>query len=254
METFFSFLAKRVDDCSSHLCMALKPGAQGQQGIEACCHFVRRVAPYTAAFRINAADWGDEDPRRREALSRVVAAIQEASARAGSLIPLIWELGRRKALSHEIETARETLSPLRAAALELASQAAWPALEPFLANQEKGALVRWRAEEDATAAQVVQQWGRRENIGLTLESCSLAELATLRRRWPQLWFLLPENALHRPEQLGALLQTGSRADGMGLLFDAPRAVFQSPHPAAVAAALRDEMIGALYHSRRARVL
>ncbi len=61
METFFSFLAKRVDDCSSLLCVGLDPhpsdlpAPTAQAARAFCLRIIKATAPYAAAFKPNAA-------------------------------------------------------------------------------------------------------------------------------------------------------------------------------------------------------
>ncbi len=61
METFFSFLEKRVDDCSSLLCVGLDPHSSelkeptAASALDFCLNLVKQTAPYAAAFKPNAA-------------------------------------------------------------------------------------------------------------------------------------------------------------------------------------------------------
>jgi len=61
METFFSFLEKRVDDCSSLLCVGLDPHIPdlkeptAASALDFCLDLVKQTAPYAAAFKPNAA-------------------------------------------------------------------------------------------------------------------------------------------------------------------------------------------------------
>ena len=65
METFFTFLEKRVDDCSSLLCVGLDPHVSElsmaaarptpASALDFCLNLVKQTAPYAAAFKPNAA-------------------------------------------------------------------------------------------------------------------------------------------------------------------------------------------------------
>ena len=61
METFFSFLEKRVDGCSSLLCVGLDPHIDdlpvptAASALDFCLTLVKQTAPYAAAFKPNAA-------------------------------------------------------------------------------------------------------------------------------------------------------------------------------------------------------
>ena len=61
MESFFTFLEKRVDDCSSLLCVGLDPHVSdlkaptAEAALDFCLNLVKETAPYAAAFKPNAA-------------------------------------------------------------------------------------------------------------------------------------------------------------------------------------------------------
>ena len=61
MESFFTFLEKRVDDCSSLLCVGLDPHVSdlkaptAEAALDFCLNLVKQTAPYAAAFKPNAA-------------------------------------------------------------------------------------------------------------------------------------------------------------------------------------------------------
>ena len=100
METFFSFLKKRVDDCSSLLCVGLDPHpsdiptptAEGARDF--CLNIVKKTAPYAVAFKPNAAFFELYGPAGWSALKEVIAAVQEESNRLGSMIPVILDAKR----------------------------------------------------------------------------------------------------------------------------------------------------------------
>jgi orotidine-5'-phosphate decarboxylase len=61
MESFFSFLEKRVDDCSSLLCIGLDPHIPDLKEPTAasardfCLNLIKQTSRYAAAFKPNAA-------------------------------------------------------------------------------------------------------------------------------------------------------------------------------------------------------
>ena len=103
METFFTFLEKRVDDCSSLLCVGLDPHiselvADGQQpvptaasALDFCLNLVKQTAPYAAAFKPNTAFFEVFGPEGWTALKQVIEAIDEESKQLGSLIPVVLD-------------------------------------------------------------------------------------------------------------------------------------------------------------------
>src|SRR5207247_2590644 len=105
MESFFSFLEKRVDDCSSLLCVGLDPhipdlvGADGHpptaaSALDFCLSLVKQTAPYAAAFKPNAAFFEVFGAEGWTALKQVIEAIQHESNRMGSMIPVILDAKR----------------------------------------------------------------------------------------------------------------------------------------------------------------
>ena len=95
MESFFSFLEKRVDDCSSLLCIGLDPHVNDLSAPTAasardfCLDLVKQTSRYAAAFKPNAAFFEVFGAEGWTALKQVVDAIQEESDRLGSMIPVI---------------------------------------------------------------------------------------------------------------------------------------------------------------------
>ena len=100
METFFSFLQKRVDDCSSLLCVGLDPHPSDLPAPTAeaartfCLRLVKATASYAAAFKPNAAFFELYGPEGWIVLKDVIAAVQEESDRLGSMIPVILDAKR----------------------------------------------------------------------------------------------------------------------------------------------------------------
>src|SRR3990172_13181724 len=95
MEIFFSFLEKRVDDCSSLLCIGLDPHVSdlpeptAASALDFCLRLVKATAPYAAAFKPNAAFFEFFGPEGWAALKQVIEGVQEQSDRLGSIIPFI---------------------------------------------------------------------------------------------------------------------------------------------------------------------
>src|SRR5215216_3398510 len=100
MESFFTFLEKRVDDCSSLLCIGLDPhvndlpAATAEAARDFCLNLVKRTSRYAAAFKPNAAFFEVFGAEGWTALKQVVEAIQGESNRYGSLIPVILDAKR----------------------------------------------------------------------------------------------------------------------------------------------------------------
>ena len=100
MESFFSFLEKRVDDCSSLLCIGLDPHVNDLSAPTAasardfCLNLVKQTSRYAAAFKPNVAFFEVFGAEGWTALKDVIDAIQEESNRMGSMIPVILDAKR----------------------------------------------------------------------------------------------------------------------------------------------------------------
>ena len=89
MESFFTFLEKRVDDCSSLLCIGLDPHVNdlrkdeqplvptAQSARDFCLNLVKQTSRYAAAFKPNAAFFEVFGAEGWTALREVIAAINE---------------------------------------------------------------------------------------------------------------------------------------------------------------------------------
>src|SRR5512147_2176468 len=100
METFFTFLERRVDDCSSLLCVGLDPHLPDLKdptaagALEFCPDIIKNTARYAAAFKPNAAFFEQLGPEGWSALKQVIEAVQQESDRYGSRIPVILDAKR----------------------------------------------------------------------------------------------------------------------------------------------------------------
>src|SRR5210317_2103434 len=100
MESFFTFLEKRVDDSSSLLCIGLDPHASllekptAASARDFCLRIVKQTAPYAAAFKPNAAFFEVFGPEGWTALKQLIEAIDEESQKLGSMIPVVLDAKR----------------------------------------------------------------------------------------------------------------------------------------------------------------
>ena len=124
MESFFSFLEKRVDDCSSLLCIGLDPHVNdlrrnGQpptagSARDFCLNLVKQTSRYAAAFKPNAAFFEVFGAEGWTALKQVIEAINEESHRLGSRIPIILDAKRGDIASTAEAYARSAFENLGA--------------------------------------------------------------------------------------------------------------------------------------------
>jgi orotidine 5'-phosphate decarboxylase subfamily 2 len=147
METFFTFLEKRVDDCSSLLCVGLDPHVSDLKSpspasaLDFCLNLVKQTAPYAAAFKPNAAFFEVFGAEGWTALKQVIAAIDEESKRLGSLIPVILDAKRGDIASTAEAYAKSAFESLGAHCITLSPYLGKDSIEPFLSYPEKGVFL-----------------------------------------------------------------------------------------------------------------
>ena len=268
METFFSFLEKRVDDCSSLLCVGLDPhpadlpAPTAAAARDFCLRLVQATAPYAAAFKPNAAFFEAFGPEGWAVLKEVIAAIQAESHRLGSMIPVILDAKRGDIASTAEAYARSAFEALGAHAITLSPYLGRDSIEPFLAYKEKGVFLLCKTSNLGAAdlqdlpvsvgttqasplhehvARLAQSWNTGNNIGLVVGATQPEALARVRAAAPGLWFLVPGVGAQGGD-LETALRLGLRAGGKGLLINVSRAISRSGNPKLEAARLRDEML------------
>ncbi len=282
METFFSFLSKRVDDCSSLLCVGLDPHPSDLSASTAdaartfCLRLVEATAPYAAAFKPNAAFFELYGPEGWAALKDVVAAVQKQSDRLGSMIPVILDAKRGDIASTAEAYAKSAFEHLGVHAITLNPYLGKDSIDPFLAYKEKGAFLLCKTSNPGAndlqdlvvitdnepqttvvgrrssviplyehVAYLAQQWNVGNNIGLVVGATQPEALNRVRSAAPDLWFLVPGVGAQGGD-LEIALRSGLRADKKGMLINVSRGISRAENPGQAAAQMRDEIINIQY--------
>jgi uridine monophosphate synthetase len=278
METFFTFLEKRVDDCSSPLCVGLDPhpddlpAPTAEAARDFCLKLIQATASYAAAFKPNAAFFELYGPEGWAALKDVIAAVQAESDRRGSMIPVILDAKRGDVASTAEAYARSAFQSLGVHAITLNPYLGRDSIEPFLKYKEKGVFLLCKTSNPGAAdlqdlpvavgarhvvplhqhvAYLAQQWNAGNNIGLVVGATQTESLARVRAAAPDLWFLVPGVGAQGGE-LGTALQSGLRADGKGMLINVSRGISRAENPGRAAAELRDQMVNLGYSALGSR--
>jgi uridine monophosphate synthetase len=281
METFFSFLEKRVDDCSSLLCVGLDPHVSDLEhptadaALAFCLNLVKQTAPYAAAFKPNAAFFEVFGAKGWTVLRQVISAIQEESDRRGSMIPVILDAKRGDIASTAEAYAQSAFGKLGAHCITLSPYLGKDSIEPFLTNHERGVFLLCKTSNpgagdlqdllvtedegptiEATTsvlrplssvplyihvARLAQEWNTRNNIGLVVGATQPEALTRVRAAAPDLWFLAPGVGAQGGD-LETALKAGLRKDGKGMLLPISRGISRAANPGLAAAELRDEII------------
>ena len=281
MESFFTFLEKRVDDCSSLLCVGLDPHVSdlkaptAEAALDFCLNLVKETAPYAAAFKPNAAFFEVFGADGWTALKQVIEAVQAESNRLGSLIPVILDAKRGDIASTAEAYARSAFESLGAHCITLSPYLGKDSIDPFLQNSEKGVFLlcktsnagsgdlqdvmvdggQWKVESERSTvdgprsiplyvhvAHLAQSWNTKNNIGLVVGATHLDAMQRVREAAPNLWFLAPGVGAQGGE-LESTLKAGLRTDGKGVLLPISRAISRSDNPRKVVLEMRDAMLG-----------
>jgi uridine monophosphate synthetase len=281
MESFFSFLGKRVDDCSSLLCVGLDPRAAdldsptGSAARDFCLRIVKATASYAAAFKPNAAFFEALGPEGWTALKDVIEAIGEESQRLGSHIPVILDAKRGDIAATAEAYAHSAFEMLGADAITLNPYLGRDSIEPFIQNPERGVFLLCKTSNPGSAdiqdllvpdvpdgpgklvssfvppstmiplhvhvARLADGWNVRDNIGLVVGATFPETLARVRAASPDLWILVPGVGAQGGD-LESVLRAGLRNDGKGMLINVSRGISRAADPRTAAAELRDSML------------
>ncbi len=265
MESFFSFLEKRVDDASSLLCVGLDPHIPdlkeptAASALDFCLNLVKQTAPYAAAFKPNAAFFEAFGAEGWSALKQVIEAIQHESVRLGSLIPVILDAKRGDIASTAEAYAKSAFEKLGAHCITLNPYLGKDSIDPFIQNSEKGVFLLCKTSNAGSGdlqniivtensvplyihvAQLAQKWNEKKNIGIVVGATHPQVMAEIRQAVPDLWFLAPGVGAQGGE-LESALKAGLRKDGKGILIPVSRAISRADKPGRAAAELRDEIL------------
>jgi uridine monophosphate synthetase len=276
MESFFSFLEKRVDDCSSLLCIGLDPhvpdlkAPTAESARDFCLNLVIQTSRYAAAFKPNAAFFEVFGAEGWTALKDVISAIRDESNRLGSHIPVILDAKRGDIASTADAYARSAFENLGADGITLNPYLGKDSIEPFIQNSEKGVFLLCKTSnagsmdlqnllvlppaEDSPmplynyVAQLAQKWNTNNNVGIVVGATHPQIMSNIRASVPEMWFLAPGIGTQGGE-LELALNSGLRADGKGMLINVSRSIARAAAgPANAAAELRDQIVN-LRHNR-----
>lgn len=280
METFFSFLGRRVDDCSSLLCVGLDPhlpdlaSPTAASARDFCRTLVKQTAPYAAAFKPNAAFFEFFGADGWIALGQVIEEINEESQRVGSRIPIILDAKRGDISSTAAMYAKSAFEHLGVDCITLSPYLGKDSIEPFLNLPGKGVFLLCKTSNPGSGdlqdilvldeeseekkkdglfpitsfiplhikvAKLATSWNTCDNIGLVVGATHPEALTRVRAAAPDLWFLAPGVGAQGGE-LESALRAGLRKDGKGMLINVSRSVARAGNPGLAAAELRDQIL------------
>ncbi len=269
METFFSFVETRVDDCSSLLCVGLDPHVSdlphptAASARDFCLNLIKQTSRYAAAFKPNAAFFEVFGAEGWTELKRVIEAINEESDRMGSRIPIILDAKRGDISSTAEAYAKSAFDHLGADCITLNPYLGKDSIEPFLNYQQKGVFLLCKTSNAGSmdlqnllvmpmgsdmpmplyiyVAKLAQQWNEKNNVGIVVGATHPQIMEMIRAAVPDLWFLSPGVGAQGGE-LEITLKAGLRADGKGILLPISRAISRADNPGKAAAEIRDSIL------------
>jgi uridine monophosphate synthetase len=278
MESIFTFLERRVDDCSSLLCIGLDPHVKdlpaptADSARDFCLTLVKQTSRYAAAFKPNAAFFEVFGAEGWTALKEVIEAIKEESRRYGSLIPIILDAKRGDIASTAEAYAKSAFENLGVDCITLNPYLGKDSIEPFLHNSEKGVFLLCKTSNPGSGdvqdllvtvddgpetpvvnrppstvflyehvARLARTWNIKNNIGLVVGATHLDAMKRVRAAAPDMWFLAPGIGAQGGE-LESALKAGLRTDGKGMLINVSRSIARAEKPGLAAAEMRDEIL------------
>jgi len=218
METFFSFLERRVDDSSSLLCVGLDPHGDdlssptAASALDFCLELVKQTAPYAAAFKPNAAFFEVFGADGWTALKQLIEAIRAESNRLGSMIPVILDAKRGDIASTAEAYARSAFENLGAHCITLNPYLGKDSIAPFIQNPERGVFLLCKTSNPGA--------GDLQDLMVTIDN--RPETIDLRHQAPD---SKPSSIVHRParplyEHVADLAQQWNTRNNIGLVVGA----------------------------------
>jgi len=255
--TFFQSLTDSARRTNSLLCIGLDPrGDSASEARDTCFRLIDATAPYAAAFKPNAAFFERLGPDGWRALKDVIAHAPDG-------IPVILDAKRGDIADTAEAYARSAFDELGAHAITANPYLGRDSLAPFLNRPDRGVFVLCKTSNPGAdeiqslsvetrhvaslrlfeyIAERAQTWNAEGhgNLGLVVGATDPEALARVRALAPDLWFLVPGIGAQGGD-LQAALQSGLRADGLGMLINVSRAVAGVDNPATAAQQLRDQI-------------
>ncbi len=272
---FFSHLEERARRMDSLLCVGLDPHISDLSEPTAaaartfCLRLIESTWDLALAYKPNAAFFEVFGPEGIAVLREVIAAIPKG-------IPVILDAKRGDIASTAEAYAQAAFQTLGATAVTANPYLGQDSLEPFLRDSERGVFLLCKTSNPGASdlqdlpvgptryiesryeesmfiaslhvasmlyehvARLAVAWNTRDNLGLVVGATQPEALARVRALAPDLWLLAPGVGAQGGD-LQAALSAGLRADGLGLLIPASRAISRSADPRRAAQDLRDEI-------------
>ncbi|OHD73570.1 MAG: hypothetical protein A2177_12260 [Spirochaetes bacterium RBG_13_68_11] len=250
---FFDRLAEACRRHDSLLCIGLDPPLEGIPDTRLAAHnrkIIDATADFACCFKPNIAFYEARGIPGMKALADTVA---HAHAKG---LPVILDAKRGDISSTAAAYAKAAFERWNADAVTLSPFLGRDSVEPFTAYADRGVFLlchtsnpgaRDLQELDAGGmplyqliAALASSWNRSGNVGLVVSATYPEEVARVRQAVSDLWFLLPGVGAQGGD-LATCLEAGLRPDGLGVVVNVSRAIYQAADPRAAALDYRDRI-------------
>jgi uridine monophosphate synthetase len=214
-----------------------------------CLRLIEATSDQAAAYKPNAAFFEAFGAQGLQVLSEIIAAIPQG-------IPVILDAKRGDIASTAQAYARAAFEILKADAITINPYLGYDAVEPFIADGEKGVFLLCKTSnpgaadlQDATlcspgkpgkairpglrlyeqVALLAQDWNRADNLGLVVGATQPQALRRVRALASDMWILAPGVGAQGGD-IAVALESGLRADGLGMLVPVSRGISRAADP------------------------
>ena len=258
---FFDRLAEASRRHDSLLCIGLDPPLSGIPDAQLVANN-RRIIDATAdlacCFKPNIAYYEARGIPGLKALAETVNLVRAKG------LPVILDAKRGDISSTAAAYAKAVFERWNADAVTLSPFLGRDSVEPFTAYADRGVFLLCHTSNPGARdlqeletggmplyqliAALASSWNRSGNVGLVVGATYPEEIARVRRAVSDLWFLLPGVGAQGGD-LATCLEAGLRPDGLGVVVNVSRAIYQAADPRAAALDFRDR-INATRRTRR----
>ena len=269
MTSFFAKLEHRARSAASLLCVGLDPHPRELRALRGgsdispqdlrdfCLRLIENTLDVAVAYKPNVAFFELFGPAGIQVLQDLIGQVPDG-------VPVILDAKRGDIASTAQAYAQAVFHTMDAEAVTVNPYLGYDAVEPFLADPEKGVFLLCKTSNPGAAdlqdlqvspagagiqervalfeqvAQLARQWNKNDNLGLVVGATYPRELASVRNLAPELWILTPGVGAQGGE-LDAALRAGLRQDGLGMILPVSRGLSQATDVQQAAMDYRDQI-------------
>ncbi len=250
---FFDRLAEACRRHDSLLCVGLDPPLEGIPDARLVAHnrkIIDATADLACCFKPNIAFYEARGIPGMKALAETMNLVRAKG------LPVILDAKRGDISSTAAAYAKAAFERWNADAVTLSPFLGRDSVEPFTAYADRGVFLLCHTSNPGARdlqeletggmplyqliAALASSWNRSGNVGLVVSATYPEEVARVRQAVRDLWFLLPGVGAQGGD-LATCLEAGLRPDGLGVVVNVSRAIYQAADPRAAALDYRDRI-------------